>query len=133
MYEIIIGGWNNTKSAIRHIGKEPAEVVEIPTPNILKIDEMLGFWIRWYDNTISVGHAGEDNSFMSHKAEQLFPIKYVGLSTGFGSSGSWLFDGKSELKHYNCIWIFSGNFGIFSNRSNITWSLGESLQSYCAT
>ncbi|XP_013106607.2 uncharacterized protein LOC106086465 [Stomoxys calcitrans] len=95
MYEIVIGGWGNTKSVIRQIGLQPAEVTEVLTPDILASDKLLGFWISWSNNTLSVGRAGESMSFMSHKDAKLFPITYVGISSGNGATGTWQFEDKT--------------------------------------
>lgn len=92
MYEVFIGGWGNTKSVIRQNGQKP-DVVEVPTPQILNANEYRGFWIRWYDQTITVGREGEASAFMTRHDPHLFPIKYVGICTGWGASGTWTFDG----------------------------------------
>lgn len=94
MYEIVIGGWANTRSAIREIGKEPQELVEVATPDIVSSNKMHGFWIRWNDNAIAVGREDEDVPFMFHEDPNIFPINYVGISTGFGSTGTWLLKSK---------------------------------------
>ncbi|XP_075156713.1 uncharacterized protein LOC142229992 [Haematobia irritans] len=91
MYEIFIGGWGNTKSVIRRNRQQP-DVVEVPTPRILQANDYRGFWIRWYNQTITVGRQGEAMAFMSYRDPQLFPINYVGICTGWGASGSWIFD-----------------------------------------
>lgn len=91
MYEIFIGGWENSKSVIRKNRQKP-DVVEVQTPGILNDGLFVGFWIRWYDNVITVGREGEAAAFMSYDAEDLFPVKYVGICTGWGASGTWQFD-----------------------------------------
>lgn len=93
IYEIAIGGWSNTKSIIRIIGQSP-DVAAAATPGIVNNNELRGFWVRWRDNTISVGREGENSPFMSHRDPQLFDVKYVGICTAYGSSGSWLFEGN---------------------------------------
>lgn len=92
-YEIVIGGWGNTKSAIRLIESGPHHA-EALTPGIVDNNELRGFWIRWHDKTITVGREGESDPFMSHKDPNLFPIRYVGICTAYGSSGSWIFCSK---------------------------------------
>ncbi|XP_034473315.1 ficolin-1-like [Drosophila innubila] len=87
-YEIFIGGWENTISVIRKNGQKP-DVAEVPTPRILSADEFRGFWVRWSDNVISVGHVGEARAFLSYDAGSLFPVNYVGICTGWGASGTW--------------------------------------------
>ncbi|XP_073831690.1 uncharacterized protein [Musca autumnalis] len=91
MYEIAIGGWTNTKSVIRYVGKQP-DVAAADTPKIVNSNEMRGFWVRWRNQTISVGREGEISAFMSHNDPQLFDVKFIGICTAYGSTGSWLFD-----------------------------------------
>ncbi|XP_061392856.1 uncharacterized protein LOC133328302 [Musca vetustissima] len=92
MYEIVIGAMSNTKSVIRKSDIVPPDVFESSTPDIVNAQELRGFWIRWNDTTIAVGRDGENISFMFHKGAKLFPIKYVGISTGFGATGYWEFE-----------------------------------------
>lgn len=94
MYEIFIGGWSNAKSCIRKDGNKP-DVVEVPTPGILSAGEFRGFWIRWYDNVITVGREGEAAAFMTYEAPDLFPVSWIGFCTGWGASGTWLIDDVS--------------------------------------
>lgn len=91
IYEVFIGGWGNTKSVIRRNRQKP-DVVEVPTPDILNAGEFRGFWVRWYDNVITVGREGEAAAFMSYEAPDLFPVNYIGLCTGWGANGTWVLD-----------------------------------------
>uniref|UniRef100_A0A1I8MIG9 Farnesoic acid O-methyl transferase domain-containing protein n=1 Tax=Musca domestica TaxID=7370 RepID=A0A1I8MIG9_MUSDO len=91
MYEIAIGGWKNTKSIIRYVGRQP-DVAAAATPNIVNEHEMRGFWVRWRNQTISVGRKGESLPFMSHQDLQMFNVNFVAICTAYGSTGSWLFD-----------------------------------------
>lgn len=95
MYEVFLGGWNNSKSVIRKNRQKP-DVAEVETEGICNAGEFRGFWIRWYDNVITVGREGEAAAFMSYEDPQLFPINFVGVCTGWGASGTWLIDGKLE-------------------------------------
>lgn len=99
LYEIFLGGWENSKSVIRKDGQKP-DVVEVPTPGILDAGEFRGFWVRWYDNVITVGREGDAAAFLSYDAGELFPVNFVGICTGWGASGNWLIDGKRiEIIH----------------------------------
>lgn len=91
MYEVFLGGWSNSKSVIRKNRQMP-DVAEADTLNILSSEEFRGFWVRWYDNVITVGREGEAVAFMSYEDFELLSIKYVGVCTGWGASGSWLLD-----------------------------------------
>ncbi|XP_067628390.1 uncharacterized protein [Eurosta solidaginis] len=96
LYEIFIGGWENTKSVIRRNRQKP-DVVEVNTPGILAAGEYRGFWVRWYDNVITVGREGEAAAFMSYNAPDLFPVNFVGVCTGWGASGSWVFEDTPQF------------------------------------
>ncbi|XP_055372435.1 C3 and PZP-like alpha-2-macroglobulin domain-containing protein 8 [Condylostylus longicornis] len=91
MYEVFIGGWQNTKSVIRKNRTKP-DVVETDTPGILNPGEFRGFWIRWYDGVITVGREGEAAAFMSHEDPDLYPVNFIGVCTGWGASGTWLLE-----------------------------------------
>lgn len=91
MYEIFIGGWGNSKSVIRKNRTKP-DVAEIPTPGILNGGEFRGFWIRWNNGTIAIGREREAEPFLSWTDSEYVPIAYVGICTGWGSTGSWIID-----------------------------------------
>lgn len=95
IYEVFIGGWSNSKSVIRRNRQKP-DVVEVPTPGILDAGEFRGFWIRWYDNVITVGREGEAAAFMSYDAPDLFPVNFVGICTGWGASGTWMLNNATQ-------------------------------------
>uniref|UniRef100_A0A6P4EDI8 C3 and PZP-like alpha-2-macroglobulin domain-containing protein 8 isoform X1 n=1 Tax=Drosophila rhopaloa TaxID=1041015 RepID=A0A6P4EDI8_DRORH len=104
IYEIFLGGWENTKSVIRKNRQKP-EVAQVRTPGILNANEFRGFWVRWYDNVITVGREGTAAALLSYDAGSLFPVKFVGICTGWGASGSWQLDGgylqsKTELEDW---------------------------------
>lgn len=82
MLEVFLGGWKNTKSVIRRNRTKP-DVAEAETPEILTADEFCGFWIRWNENQVSVGKEGEAAAFLTYDIEEKFPIKFVGICTGW--------------------------------------------------
>ncbi|CAK9822668.1 C3 and PZP-like alpha-2-macroglobulin domain-containing protein 8 [Anthophora retusa] len=97
MYEVFIGGWNNSKSVIRKNRAKP-DVAEVQTPDILSGDEYRGFWIRWDDGAISVGKEGEPSSFLTYADPEPFAVGYFGVCTGWGASGEWLIEGYGAMK-----------------------------------
>lgn len=101
MYEVFLGGWGNTKSVIRKDRQKP-DVVEQATPDILSANEYRGFWIRWYDNSITVGREGEAGAFMFYDADHSLSINYVGICTGWGAQGSWIIDNSSKGNTSEC-------------------------------
>ncbi|KAL0851415.1 hypothetical protein ABMA28_007225 [Loxostege sticticalis] len=94
MYEIIIGGWENTKSVIR---KNKINKREVETPGITNENEFRRFWVRWDGNEIGVGRDLEAEPFMSYADPEAFPITFVGVGTGWGASGIWKFEDGTEI------------------------------------
>ncbi|XP_019646607.1 PREDICTED: uncharacterized protein LOC109487084 isoform X2 [Branchiostoma belcheri] len=91
MYEIVIGGWNNTRSAIRR-SKQGANRAFSSTPGILSSTESRGFWISWTaTGSISVGRQGEAHPFLEWTDPQPLHVAYAGYTTGWGSTGQWRF------------------------------------------
>ncbi|XP_078674665.1 uncharacterized protein LOC144912807 [Branchiostoma floridae x Branchiostoma belcheri] len=91
MYEIVIGGWENTKSVIR---REPLgeKKVTASTPGILSPDEFRIFWVSWTQNgAIAVGRVGESSPFMQWQDPNPLGIGYFGYSTGWGYTGEFEF------------------------------------------
>lgn len=91
--EVFIGGWGNSKSVIQYNG--PNHMAEAKTPGILSSTESRGFWIRLDNGILSVGRVGQ-KAILSWNAKlydpDLFPLKYVGVSTGWGATGEWIID-----------------------------------------
>ncbi|XP_041975354.1 uncharacterized protein LOC121730395 isoform X2 [Aricia agestis] len=96
MYEIMIGGWGNTKSVIRKNRTKP-DKVEIETPGILNAGEFRGFWVRWDGGIVSAGREGEAIPFISWSDPEPFPIGFVGVCTGWGATGTWKIEDGAEL------------------------------------
>lgn len=83
LIEVFIGGWANSKSVIRRNRTKP-EVAEADTPGALSNGEFRGFWIRWdRDGNVTVGREGEAEAFLSYANPSPFPIKFVGVCTGW--------------------------------------------------
>ena len=86
--QIVIGGWRNTKSAIKRNNTLPYKA-EALTPYILNDAEYNGFWIRWKGGLVEVGQEGETSPFLKWQDPQPFDVRYYGIRTGWGATGSW--------------------------------------------
>ncbi|CAH0559908.1 unnamed protein product [Brassicogethes aeneus] len=91
-YEIVIGGWGNTKSVLRKDKQDEHGyiVVESQSFGILDKNKPNKLWVRMTRNTIACGFRGEADPFISWWEKGNLPrITYVGFHTGFGSTGKW--------------------------------------------
>ncbi|XP_078666355.1 C3 and PZP-like alpha-2-macroglobulin domain-containing protein 8 isoform X2 [Branchiostoma floridae x Branchiostoma belcheri] len=91
MYEIVIGGWQNTQSWVTR-SKQGDHLVTVPTPEILSWHEFRAFWLSWTDGVIEVGYGIEptnDSLIMTWVDPDPLPVKYIGFSTGWGSLGEF--------------------------------------------
>ncbi|XP_058059960.1 uncharacterized protein LOC131210696 [Anopheles bellator] len=87
--ELFIGGRNNTSSGIR---SSLTGLIETPTPNVLSADEYRSFWIRWDKTAITFGRKDSDTALLSYELAHPFLIRFVSVSTGWGTDGSWVIE-----------------------------------------
>ncbi|XP_046325976.2 uncharacterized protein LOC124110679 [Haliotis rufescens] len=97
MYEIVLGGFSNTRSIIRNSRQGTNRVETFHSP--LSSTEFRDFWISWEGGVISVGTgttvgAGQ---FMTWTDPAPYDVNYLAVTTGFGSSGSWQFDSDGGM------------------------------------
>ncbi|CAH1802108.1 unnamed protein product, partial [Owenia fusiformis] len=91
-YEIVIGGWDNSASAIRanHDGEELTKTL---TPGILNCNLKLPFWISWENGQVLVGRGNdpEEGQFMRYvDATSPLEVNAFAVATE-GNTGSWTF------------------------------------------
>ena len=93
LYEIVLGGYKNTKSDLRD-GRQGAILDQANTPNILHCDKWMIFWIRWNANSveIGVGPLVGSNTLLSYQSPIPREIKMVSFATGWGTTGLWYLD-----------------------------------------
>ena len=90
-YEIVIGGWINKKSVIRKCDQCKYSKSFDHSP--LKADEYRPFWISWEGGLIKVGSGKQPNGvFLEWQDPDPIPVNYIGIRTGWGSTGSWKFN-----------------------------------------
>lgn len=89
-YEVVIGGWNNTKSVIRMGG---AHMHEYQETGIVGCQQWRQFWVSWTESTIRVGKADTfTNTFLEWHDQSFVGINHLSFSTGYGSEGFWAFN-----------------------------------------
>ena len=106
-YETVIGGWSNAKSAIRLCQQCDPPVME--TQHIpLNANFFQPFWVSWSGGDIRVGQGTElfKDEFLRLDDPNPKSINYVGISTGYGAAGTWIFS-EGMLLWKNHIWKIS--------------------------
>ncbi|XP_033624111.1 C3 and PZP-like alpha-2-macroglobulin domain-containing protein 8 isoform X2 [Asterias rubens] len=102
LYEIVLGGWDNTRSWIARTKMGDALVTDLTT-GIVSWDEFRAFWISWTGGNIQVGHGevpSNESVIMSWHDANPMPIQYIGFTTGLGSLGEfriWKKKGSNEM------------------------------------
>ncbi|KAJ8039556.1 C3 and PZP-like alpha-2-macroglobulin domain-containing protein 8 [Holothuria leucospilota] len=93
LYEIVIGGWENTQSVIRRC-KQCENQVTVSTIHYLSANEYRRFWITFDSNgAVAVGRNDESTPFMEWTDPVPLDVQYLGYSTCCGSSGQFRFCG----------------------------------------
>lgn len=100
LYEIVLGGWDNTASVIRD-AKQQAPKVE-HKGHILSPYSFRNFEIIYQNGAIQVIE-GDGKSIMTwtDKTSPL-TIRDVGISTGFGASGDWTLPCPAGILFLSC-------------------------------
>ena len=92
MYEVVIGGWENSKSVIRR-QVQGTILAERQTPNILKCDETRYFWISWADGLIEMGSGAAigQHRLIYYQDPDPYTVNSLTLDTASGFSGVYTF------------------------------------------
>ena len=95
-YEIAIGGNSNTNSNIRTCQQCAAVITILHTP--LNEHFFQPFWISWSGGVIRVGQGTElfQDEFLRFDDPAPKAVNYIGISTYWGTAGTWMF-GKGML------------------------------------
>lgn len=91
-YEIVIGGWANSKSVIRK-EKQGYAWAQKHQRNLLSCTNAQPFWVSWNNGHIKVGTGQQVNSntFMEWTDPNPYLVKFAAVSAGFGSDADWTF------------------------------------------
>ncbi len=95
-FDSVIGGWGNTQSVVR-LCMQCANQDTASTPAILSGTEYREFLISFANDLIEVGIVGS-SPFISYQSSTSIDVSYIGITTGYGSEGSWEFCGFGKLK-----------------------------------
>ena len=108
MYEIVIGGWDNSKSVIRR-GSQGTSKVERVMHSLLNPNEDRPFWADAKNGLVRLGKGKVIGSNIIIKWQDNQPLdpSYVGFMTGWGSTGVWKFQEDIEgKKEHTYIYFF---------------------------
>ncbi|XP_052061850.1 uncharacterized protein LOC127701920 [Mytilus californianus] len=97
LYEVVLGGWANSKSVIR----DSKEGVALATHDgqVLKQTEYRTFYINWRNGHIRVENGSKAKIMEWTDTSSPLKIRNIGISTGGGSTGNWSFpcQGTNDL------------------------------------
>uniref|UniRef100_X2B7D1 Farnesoic acid O-methyl transferase domain-containing protein n=1 Tax=Capitella teleta TaxID=283909 RepID=X2B7D1_CAPTE len=100
-YDIVLSGWENTRTQIRRVQNGLREDVSEPidTTGLLDCDHFKDFWVSWANNVVQVGKGiiPRHHVLLSHSLNDIYPIKAVAISTGFDHEGEWKIDNDNAL------------------------------------
>ena len=90
-YDIVIGGWKNTRSTLR-LGIGGSECVHT-NHNPLSQTFFDEFWVSWTGSYVRVGTGTSVGSsyFLSCYQRSMYSVNFIWIRTGWGSSGEWRF------------------------------------------
>src|SRR5688572_16793997 len=90
-YEIVIGGSENTISAIRR-GSLGQNVVQESTPSIMNCDILLPFWVRWQNKTLEVGSGPVDSHVLMRLDDPEMPdISVASVTSWYSAAAEYQF------------------------------------------
>ena len=91
--EIVLGGWSNTISCLRT--QVQGSCRRRYNGRVLNCKNYKEFVISWEDGRIMVGkmNSGFRDLMLDFKLGKPLSDVQIGVSTGFGASGIWMFEG----------------------------------------
>lgn len=88
--ELILGGWNNTKSVVRVNMNKDKEKVKADTPNLVSSNHFTNFYITWRKERLTVHQNGPNGRILMDAPQSItFPVLFLGVRTAWGATGKW--------------------------------------------
>ena len=103
MYELVIGGWGNTQSAVRESIQGEPQVQLVNTPNIVSCTEMVELWVSWQGGHIQVSTgsvSGMTTVMQWQDTEDPVAVTAVSLTSGYPLlqvTAYWKLSGRPKL------------------------------------
>lgn len=98
-HEVIIGYAFNTKTILRQVQPEDADVVEVSTPGILDCYRDREFWITWADAVFRFGKGRFfEQMVIDYVVPDFQPFTSVSLSTSDETTGEFNYDIKQGTR-----------------------------------
>lgn len=106
-YELIIGGWDNTKSAIKASMDASDVLSEVSSPNILSCTQARWFWASWDTKMLRFGKGKypKDDQLLNVKLEYLPDA--LGMNTAPDQSIAWEFTNARGEGTFSMLWVIS--------------------------
>ena len=95
------GGWGNQRSVIRKCDQC------LPKSSLhhhpLSAHEYRPFWISWEGGLIQLGNGTvpQEDQLIEWMDPEPYTVNHMGVSTGWGADGSWVFDFRTYIQSLN--------------------------------
>lgn len=87
LYEIVLGGWSNSKSVIRD--RKQGKALATHVGRVLNENSYRTFFIKWNNGRITVQNGRKQRIVEWTDVSNPLRIRNIGVSTGWGATGVW--------------------------------------------
>lgn len=107
-YEVVLGGYTNTKSDIRRGAHGPI-LTQADTPNIMNCDEYLPFWAKWENKTLQIGSGDLDGHVIMRLDDpEMTTIGAVSVSSWTSASAEYQFPETQGRYRFTIVLLLRG-------------------------